>query len=181
MVARLQRALRWYLLVIVIIPLIPVPVHGLVISEIMYNPEGDDSLYEFLELYAENPTNVSGFFFEGITFQFPQNYSFSGTLVFASSSSGYRERYGIDPNFVYKGSLRNTGEVIALSSNDTAQVVGNYSDSSREGYSLEWTPSGYREGVLQGTPGSFSPYDISVPSPTTEVLESNVSLPILSS
>jgi len=44
------------------------------ITEIMYNPPGG-SLHEFIELQnvGTTPLDVSGFYFEGISFTFPPN------------------------------------------------------------------------------------------------------------
>ena len=44
------------------------------ITEIMYNPEGDDYSYEYLELYSAQPTSLNGSHFDGIDLAFPSTF-----------------------------------------------------------------------------------------------------------
>ncbi|MBM3335276.1 lamin tail domain-containing protein, partial [Candidatus Sumerlaeota bacterium] len=96
------------------------PAYGLVISEIMYNPPGDDTDYEWLELYNETAAyqDLSCCqFTDGIEFTFPSGASLApyGHLVVARNPNAVMTRYGIS-NVVgpYKGALDNGGEQVIL-------------------------------------------------------------------
>ena len=141
--------------VILIILIFSSIVESVEISEIMYNPEGDDSLYEFLEMHSENHTDLSNFIFEGIDFTFPYNYTFEGIIILASSNEGFSERYNFSPNFTYKGTLKNSGESLILHNNITILLNVSYSDSVKEGHSLEFNGTDYYAGDLYGSPGAI--------------------------
>lgn len=137
-----------------------------IISEIMYNPEGDDNKYEFIEIYSEKETNIGGTWFEGIDLTFPQNFTFSGHIIIAKSLSGFFERYNIMPNFTYSGSLSNSGEKITLwkniSGNNTKLVEIEYQNSASEGYSIVYDYQNKITKVgktLHGTPFKEEPIE----------------------
>jgi hypothetical protein len=155
-------------LVLFLIVSLSIPTVALEISEIMYNPIGEDNKYEFIELFAEELTNISSAEFEGITFKFPENYSFKGYLVLARSDEYFKDRYGLKVNFTFSGSLSNAGETITLtmpissnysenqSTNDAWMTILNvtYSDLSDPGYSLIFSQKqAFSSKILHGTPG----------------------------
>ena len=90
------------------------------ITEIMYNPPGG-SVHEFIELQnvGTTPLDVSGFYFEGITFTFPPNSALAvgARLVLAPNTDpvSFAARYpGVTVFGYYSGSLNNGGERIVL-------------------------------------------------------------------
>jgi hypothetical protein len=107
--------------------------NALRITEINYHPAtqavaGDEDNYEFLELknIGATPLNVSGFFFDGITYTFPpgtviQSNSF---YVLARSRSAFSNRYpGITVNGIYTSKLDDGGEKIRLRNSDSNVVI----------------------------------------------------------
>lgn len=92
---------------------------NLVINEIHYNPctaQGDDAVYEFLELYNAEATsvNVEGFTFTGITFTFPAGTTLAAGeyVVIALNPATYSGNgYQV---FGFTGALGNSGETDAL-------------------------------------------------------------------
>ncbi len=121
-------------------------VRDIVITEIMYNAPGNDSL-DFIELYnnAGVPRNLWGCFFDkGIDFTFP-NYTMQpgDYLILAEDSVNFELTYGITP-FKWSGELDNNSEKIILNfiDGDTIDLV-DYNDNNGwnpladgEGYSL---------------------------------------------
>jgi len=93
---------------------------GLQITEIMYDPNGDDALYEFLELKNTGPVtlDLSGLkFTDGIDYSFPCGATLVPNQFFViarSSASTFQTRYGRLPDGVYFGALANEGERITL-------------------------------------------------------------------
>ena len=93
---------------------------GLVISEIQYEPPGNDESLEFLELSNETstPEDISGYsFVEGIAYTFPPATILKGggVIVVAANAAALRASYGID-NVVgdFTGRLDNSGERVTL-------------------------------------------------------------------
>jgi len=113
------------------------------ISEIMYNPEGNDFDFEYIEIYGEE--NLSGWSFEGINFIFPDNVTINGyevisnTLFDEGEDNDFLDRYPeTECRFEYTGSLLNTGETIILRDNEgKIKDVVTYGDWAIENYSLE--------------------------------------------
>jgi len=143
----------WFAVIILSCAIIVEPLE---ISEIMYNPEGQDYLYEFIELYSENQTDISNFVFQGINLEFPSNVSFEGIIILARSKEGFFERYNFTPDFIFKESLKNSGEEIVIYKNQTIILNVSYQDSAPEGFSLEFNQTDYVVGEnLHGSPGKI--------------------------
>lgn len=91
-------------------------VRDIVITEIMYNAPGKDSL-DFIELYNGSgiDQNLWGCFFDkGIGFEFPDFTLGAGEyVVIAEDSANFELTYGITP-FKWSGSLDNNSEKIAF-------------------------------------------------------------------
>jgi len=128
--------------------MIPTVYAEVYINEIMYNPLGSDSEFEYLELYGNDI--LDNYTFEGIAFSFPENSTINGYLIIAKS--GFVERYGIEPNYTFTGSLTNNGEIIKLINNITIDEVS-YTNIASEGYSLEFNGSDFLVSLVEnGTP-----------------------------
>lgn len=89
-------------------------------AEIMYNPPGG-SLYEFIELQNISgvTADLSGYYFSGINYIFPQGISLAGgaRLVLGSNTdtNAWMLRYpGVTAAGWFGGSLNNSGERLAL-------------------------------------------------------------------
>jgi len=96
------------------------PCWGLVVSEIMYHPAGENEALEFIELYNDRVVteDVSGYaFIDGIQYTFSANTKIppKSYVVVARDPSALAEKYGI-PGVLgpYTGSLSNSGEHIEL-------------------------------------------------------------------
>lgn len=126
--------------------------YALQINEIMYNPAGDDYSYEFIEFYLNESADISGFYFEGIDFAFPENTTLAGYILIANTcNENFTERYDVQCDFEYGGTLSNSGEQIILFSPDGGIVEQvNYSDTATENYSLETTSNGWLVSELEG-------------------------------
>ena len=89
------------------------------ITEIMYNPSGDDN-YEFIELKNSSltPLNLAGMSFEGIRWTFPgagPQLLPGEFLVLVRNAPAFARRYpGVVIGGVYEGQLSNKGESIIL-------------------------------------------------------------------
>lgn len=112
----------------------------LIITEINYNPEPKDSLdtckYEFVEIKntGAEPCDMSGVeFTSGITYAFPKGTSIvaGDFYVIGENAVDFKKRYGVDPDGVYTGSLKNSGETIVLTDTRTETQVlsATYSDT----------------------------------------------------
>ena len=100
---------------------------AIVISEIMYNPEGGSEELEFIELYNElaEPFDLGGWrFTDGIRFVFPDGADHPSIiggigqnryLVLAKDAAAFEARYGFAPFGQYEGNLDNAGERLILS------------------------------------------------------------------
>lgn len=157
---------------------VPLAAGDVVISEIHYNPQGDDDS-EFLELW--NPTshaaNLRGAkFTAGIGYDFPDNRDVplapGGRLVLAASLYAFQVRYGIDLPVagVYFDRLGNDGDTLTLATAANTPLVSvHYGDvapwpnsADGDGYSLVLTnpsapgaPASWRTSVASGgNPGA---------------------------
>jgi len=107
-------------------------VRDIVITEIMYNAPGKDSL-DFIELYNRSDIdhNLWGCFFDkGIGFEFPEFTLGAGEyVVIAEDSANFEITYGITP-FKWSGSLDNNSEKIIFNyvDGDTIDLV-DYNDN----------------------------------------------------
>ncbi len=146
------------------------------IAELMYNPPGGDA-YEFLELQnrGNTPLDLSGYYFDGITYQFSPGtlLGAGGRLVLASNANtnAFRSRYpGVMVTGWYSGKLANGGERIALFDSGNRMVyavtfstTGGWPTAANgTGYSLEIVdpngdpddPANWQSSTnLYGTPG----------------------------
>jgi hypothetical protein len=93
--------------------------YDLHISEIMYNPPGQDEL-EFIELKnsGQHPFDLAGMYFEGIGFHFPAHTTMiepGQTLILVHNPEVFAETYPQAPIFGrYDGQLSNQGEQVML-------------------------------------------------------------------
>ncbi len=160
-------SLKYFILVISFV-LASSAVSAILVTEIMYDPEGDDALYEFVELFFDHETNLSGYYFEGIDFRFPESSTVRAnyTMLLARSRDPFVARYGVIPDFLFQGSLRNSGESISIFAAHLLRILQiNYSDTAREDHSLEWRDEGIDAALggffvasseKGGSPGVFS-------------------------
>ncbi len=137
------------------------------ITEIMYNPLGDDTKYEFIELFMGanlNGVNLSNIYIDEIDFTFPNTIwnSPSTYLAIARSKDGFEERYNFSPYSAFKSALPNSGGNLTITmkiqSNDsnTTSIIDkiSYKDTSKEGFSLIRQEDLLIPGSVQGgTPG----------------------------
>ncbi|NLE00003.1 MAG: lamin tail domain-containing protein [Fibrobacter sp.] len=152
------------------------------LTEIHYHPLElgnfpDDSL-EFVEIKNIGSTTVDLYdleFTAGIKYSFSSGETIdpNGFYVIASSKKGFKQRYGFEPDGVYSGQLKNSGETIELKDNSSGEIIFSqtYSDSGAwpktadgDGYSLvpvnnnpdknETGPEFWRSSYkLHGSPG----------------------------
>ncbi len=108
-------------------------VRDIVITEIMYNSPGNDSL-DFIELYNNSgiPRNLVGCYFEqGFDFVFPEVVMQPGDfIIIAEDSVNFEITYGITP-FKWSGQLDNNSEKIIFNfvDGDTIDFV-DYNDNN---------------------------------------------------
>lgn len=141
---------------------------NLVISEIHYNPQGDNDT-AFIELQntsAQTINLLGASFADGIeyTFSAPQTLAAGAHLVLAEDSAAFATRYGFAPADTYTGSLSRSGEIITLNTS-MGQLITTveYDDAlpwpvraDDLGSSLEISESAIYNASQQagGTPGS---------------------------
>ncbi|MGH1435436.1 MAG: lamin tail domain-containing protein [Lewinella sp.] len=93
-------------------------ISDIVINEIMYNPPGTDSQYEYLELYNNDDAtvNVGGYYFSlGIEATLPDVDLLPGDfLLLAVDSISFEAAYGLTAYQWTSGALGNGGEVLEL-------------------------------------------------------------------
>ena len=128
--------------------------YNLRLTEINYNPDGQndtpgDSI-EFLELKNVGNTQLSLGSLEitdGVSYVFPENAVLDAGkfYVIASNVTGFKSAYGFEPDGVYSGILKNSGEVITVKDVEFNEVIFTqfYADTGAwpgeadgEGYSL---------------------------------------------
>ncbi len=112
-------------------------VHAIVISEVMYHPQSQESLYEYVELYNETATRIDlgrWRFTAGIDYTFPPGTLLEprSYLVVARNPAALMARYGIT-NVVgpFSGALDNSSDHLVL--RDTANAVQAELDYSDDG------------------------------------------------
>ncbi|NNM29849.1 MAG: hypothetical protein HKO57_10020, partial [Akkermansiaceae bacterium] len=105
------------------------------VTEIMYHPVDDDPAdaidnddYEFIEIRNTGATDldVSGFFFEGITYTFPADTTIAAGayVVLVRDAAAFTARYpGVPPDGIYLSGLSNGGEKIRLKNADGTTVI----------------------------------------------------------
>lgn len=96
---------------------------GLQVTEIHYNPLGEESIpgseFEFIELKNNGITQVNltgATFKEGINFYFAEETVLKpgNFIVLASNAVAFKQRYGFAPSGEYDGQLDNKGEELML-------------------------------------------------------------------
>ncbi|HDP73387.1 MAG TPA: lamin tail domain-containing protein [Candidatus Woesearchaeota archaeon] len=120
------------------------------ITEIMYDPPGEDRYFEFIEIcnLGVSLVNISGYYFQGISFAFPQE-TFIGQrecLVVASAinntgdNNDFQDRYGLYTPYEFKGFLVNSGMRVSLLEPSLGTVVHEFTYSGEiakgNGYSI---------------------------------------------
>ena len=137
--ARIGRAARGLLAVLVVLLAASETARGLVITEIMYHSDrrlGDDTedkRYEFIEFYNENrdPLDLSGYWTSnGVSYEFPPNTFIDGMryIVVCADPATIRSEYGLSRSVVFgpwseSTSLDNSGERIVLSKPGGVEVI----------------------------------------------------------
>ena len=98
------------------LPTCPAATADVIINEIHYNPcsaQGDDADFEFIEIFNNGgaSADLSGWFFTGVTFVFPNGVSIAPGeyIVIALNGTTYGTPYQ------YTGGLSNGGETLSLS------------------------------------------------------------------
>ena len=117
-----RRITRWHIFILLIGCAIFGTGRGqaIQVTEIMYNPPGDDSQYEFVELYNETASkrDISGWaFVRGIDFVFPEGTVIPPRTYFvvARHPGTLRKKYGLKHVFgPFQGALDNRKERIVL-------------------------------------------------------------------
>lgn len=102
------------------------------LTEIHYNPLGlddysSDSL-EFIEIKNTGSTSLDLGkleFSDGIKYSFPPGSQIASNsfYVIASSKNAFKKRYGFEPDDVYSGQLKNSGETIELTDAASMEVI----------------------------------------------------------
>jgi hypothetical protein len=124
---------------------------NLVISEIMFNPDGDDAT-EFIELFNSGDTDLdltNVRFTKGIDYDFPAGFSLGAEsyVVVVKNAAAFQAKYGngipLAPGEYDDDSLSNGGELLKLSLGTLAIHEFEYNDdypwpelADGEGYSL---------------------------------------------
>ncbi|MGL1885022.1 MAG: lamin tail domain-containing protein [Reichenbachiella sp.] len=113
------------------------PLSDLKITEIHYHPKVEDGEnsedFEFIEFknIGNETLDLTGLeISDGVVYEFVNDQILPGEfLILSSSSVSFTERYGFEPDGVYAGHLRNSGERIALqNAAGTTVVEVSYSD-----------------------------------------------------
>jgi len=128
--------------------LIPVVNSIVIISEIMYDPEGTDGDHEWIEIYADEPTNLTGWkFFESNSGHkltlINGSWEVNGYAIIADNSNNFLTDYPEFNGTLFDSSWQifiDSGEYLALK-NSSGIIVNevNYSSDwgDSEGFSLE--------------------------------------------
>lgn len=129
------------------LPPVPIDAVGLRINELLPNPEGDDNLGEFIELYNGNDKDIDleGFFFEdssGDQYEFPKGDIIKSKALFVIAC----------PTLTL--TLVNSNQTISLFDPDGKLVNSATYEKTKEGVSLNYTAAGWRGGTP--TPGAMN-------------------------
>lgn len=113
---------------------------GLILTEIMYNPEkigdSDGDNYEFIELKnsGSDDINLSQYSFTaGIWYTFPNGTKIKPNqfVVLASDAEKFRKKYDFYPDGIYQGNLNNGGDSIVLKNPFSDAIISMaYNDST---------------------------------------------------
>ncbi|HAK95208.1 MAG TPA: hypothetical protein DCM87_09450 [Planctomycetes bacterium] len=128
----MKHAIRWVWLLCIVLAEIG-SAHGLVVSEIMYQPPEGGPDIEYVEVtnYTRTPLDISGYrFTAGFRFEFPAGTWIDGygAVVVAKDPAAFESVYGFTPYGPFEsGVLDNAGERITLS-NDS----GKYAEDGAE-------------------------------------------------
>ena len=181
--AALTKWLGYILFLLMIFLTIILSAKGLVINEIMFNPQGSDAGREWIEIYQDNyqdNIDLSQYkFVEGAISHniYPyNNKSFEEFAIICNDCNMLLSEYpGLESRPIYRSSfsLSNTGEYIAIKLNNTILSEVDYSffaSNISEGYSAElytyqyyndsygsynnqYNNSWFQSGNISGTPG----------------------------
>jgi hypothetical protein len=109
---------------------------NLAVTELNYHPALSED-HEFIELtnFSATTIDLTGVYFEGITFEFPQGtlLSAGGRIVVVRNEAAFVALYGDDPRIggQFSGGLDNNGEEIAvIAANDLDIVRFRYEDDA---------------------------------------------------
>jgi hypothetical protein len=109
----------------------------LIITEIMYNNPGQDTL-EYIEVYnnSGSPANVGGYkFTDGVDFMFPyMTINANEYVVMATNPNMVNPFFSISTNLQFKGALDNDGEKLTIKN-----TVGDLIDSVRFSDTWHWS------------------------------------------
>ena len=113
-----------------------VPVPNVVITEILYDQVGSDTI-EFIELYNNGSTtaDLSGFYFDGVTYTVPNGTTLAAGAywVLTMDSVALQAVTGVTANQWSSGALSNGGEDIVFYT-----IAGDIVDSVNYGYNTPW-------------------------------------------
>ncbi|YCM43698.1 lamin tail domain-containing protein [Verrucomicrobiaceae bacterium 227] len=122
---------------------------NLVVSEIYYNPPGQDELTEFIELMNIGTSALDlavTSFTEGITFTFPADSTLAPgqRIVIVKDLTGFQTQFGNGINIggVFEGSLANSGELIVLKQ-PGGTIIQSFTYSDSAPWPLEADGDGY--------------------------------------
>lgn len=152
---KVKKILLYLLLLFIPLKLISA---SIIINEIMYNPEGDDNNKEFIELYSDEPINLSNFIIadsdSNDTLTLLQYYDSDYHLITEEgfNFSGIEATiYSAGPTI---GNNLNKEDSIFLYYNNTLMDSVSYTDICESGHSLEYFNGNfYCSFYLGGTPG----------------------------
>ncbi|MBN1307138.1 MAG: lamin tail domain-containing protein [Chitinispirillaceae bacterium] len=132
------------------------------LTEIHYNPlplDGfsGDSL-EFLELKNTGAVTLDLGkleFIDGVAYRFPGGTTLDpdGFFVIASNTNAFKQRYGFDPDGIYEGQIRNSGEKIELFDNASFETIIALSYSDSGDWPNEADGGGYSLVSVNSNPG----------------------------
>lgn len=139
----------------------PAAAGNIVISEIMYNPQGPDENLEFIEVLNINQTLAidltEAAFIDGIIYQFPTGLVLPplGRVVIAKDRNAFIAHYGEAGITLAPGSfgtnLSNGGETIVLTANDNSIIQSfDYSDDGNLGWPT--SPDGFGPSLVLVAP-----------------------------
>jgi len=131
---------------------------NIIINEIMYDPEGTDSLYEWIELYNNDTMkiNISGWSLNDETIETDKIMDPDSYVVLARNKTAFEGRYGTLPCSVIEvewwPTLSNDGGTITLKNATGTEIdVPTYPDVARVNYTAELNATGgWEESSVEG-------------------------------